>query len=75
MKSFEKGKNSQKPAGKRKPPVVSYGEVGEMRAVERVAGMFYKSFGFMSRQMKKWGDWEGPDHECECHALDFTQGK
>lgn len=73
---IQKGENSQKPAGKRKPPIVSYGEVGEVRAVERVSGMFYeKSFGFMLRQIKKWGDWEGPDHECEYHALDITQEK
>lgn len=42
MKSFKKGKNSQRPAGKRKPPIVSYGEVSEIRAVERVPGMFYE---------------------------------
>lgn len=42
------GENSQEPSRKRKLPVVSYVEVGEIRAVERVLELFYrKSVGFM----------------------------
>lgn len=73
MNSSKVGENSQEPSRKRKPPVVSYVEVGEIRVVERVLELFYrKSVGFMLGQVKKRGDREWTDDECECYVLNFT---